>query len=88
MPNVALPAIVLGLPRDVVATAMRAGDDAIRPAAAYSVLAAVVGIVIKSHGSADRQAFAHALARAVDEVKNDVPKRIALKMAELPVHAA
>ena len=46
------------------------------------------GIVIKSHGSADRQAFAHALARAVDEVKNDVPKRIALKMAELPAHAA
>src|SRR3954470_18341708 len=46
------------------------------------------GIVIKSHGSADRQAFAHALARAVDEVKNNVPQRIAQKMAELPAHAA
>jgi glycerol-3-phosphate acyltransferase PlsX len=46
------------------------------------------GIVIKSHGSADRQAFAHALVRAVDEVKNSVPQRIAQKMAELPAHAA
>jgi phosphate acyltransferase len=42
------------------------------------------GIVIKSHGSADVYAFGQALARAVDEVRNDVPRRIALKMAETP----
>jgi phosphate acyltransferase len=40
------------------------------------------GIVIKSHGSANEYAFGQALARAVDEVRNDVPRRIALKMAE------
>jgi glycerol-3-phosphate acyltransferase PlsX len=42
------------------------------------------GIVIKSHGSADAYAFAHALQRAVDEVRNEVPKRIAQKMLQLP----
>ncbi len=41
------------------------------------------GIVIKSHGSADRRAFGHALVRALDEVRNDVPSRIAKRMAEL-----
>jgi glycerol-3-phosphate acyltransferase PlsX len=41
------------------------------------------GIVIKSHGSADRRAFSHALERAVDEVRNDVPSRIAHRVAEL-----
>lgn len=35
------------------------------------------GIVIKSHGSADVYAFGQALARAVEEVKNNVPQRIA-----------
>ena len=42
------------------------------------------GIVIKSHGSADAFAFGQALARAVDEVRNSVPQRIARKMSELP----
>jgi len=42
------------------------------------------GIVIKSHGSADAFAFEQALARAVDEVRNSVPQRIARKMSELP----
>ncbi|TAK82325.1 MAG: phosphate acyltransferase PlsX [Betaproteobacteria bacterium] len=42
------------------------------------------GIVIKSHGSADAYAFGHALQRALDEVKNNVPQRIAARMAELP----
>jgi phosphate acyltransferase len=42
------------------------------------------GIVIKSHGSADVFAFAQALARAVDEVRNSVPQRIAERMAQLP----
>ena len=42
------------------------------------------GIVIKSHGSADVYAFGQALERAVEEVKNSVPQRIAARMAELP----
>jgi len=48
------------------------------------------GIVIKSHGSADVFAFEQALGRAVEEVRNNVPQRIARKMAELPStpHAA
>ncbi len=43
------------------------------------------GIVIKSHGSADAYAFGQALERALEEVENNVPQRIAAKMAELPV---
>ena len=39
------------------------------------------GIVIKSHGGADVHAFRHALQNAVEEVKNDVPQRIAERMA-------
>src|SRR6185503_15730962 len=42
------------------------------------------GIVIKSHGSADVFAFGQALSRAVDEVRNSVPQRIAERMAQLP----
>jgi phosphate acyltransferase len=42
------------------------------------------GIVIKSHGSADVYAFGQALQRALDEVENNVPQRIAAKMAEMP----
>jgi phosphate acyltransferase len=45
------------------------------------------GIVIKSHGSADKRAFGHALERAVDEVRNEVPQRIAKRMAELAPQA-
>lgn len=41
------------------------------------------GIVVKSHGAADTFAFGQALARAVDEVRNNVPQRIAQRMAEL-----
>ena len=41
------------------------------------------GIVIKSHGSADAFAFGQALERAVDEVRNDVPQRIAQRMLQL-----
>jgi phosphate acyltransferase len=39
------------------------------------------GIVIKSHGSADVYAFGQALERAVEEVRNQVPQRIATRMA-------
>ena len=38
------------------------------------------GIVIKSHGSADPYAFRQALVRAVEEVKNNVPQRIAAQI--------
>jgi glycerol-3-phosphate acyltransferase PlsX len=46
------------------------------------------GIVIKSHGSADVFAFGHALERAVDEVRNEVPQRIAQRMLQLQPVAA
>jgi len=46
------------------------------------------GIVIKSHGSADVDAFEQALERALEEVENDVPARIATKMGEMPVTAS
>jgi glycerol-3-phosphate acyltransferase PlsX len=39
------------------------------------------GVVIKSHGSADRYAFAQALGRAAEEVRNDVVRRITERMA-------
>ncbi len=42
------------------------------------------GIVIKSHGSADRYAFGHALERAADEVRNEVLQRIERRMAQAP----
>jgi len=42
------------------------------------------GIVIKSHGSADRYAFGQALGRAVEEVRNEVPQRIERRMAQMP----
>ena len=45
------------------------------------------GIVIKSHGSADRFAFANALERAADEVRNRVPERIEQQIAKLPAEA-
>jgi len=41
------------------------------------------GIVIKSHGSADIFAFEQAIGRAVEEVRNNVPHRIAQRMAQL-----
>jgi glycerol-3-phosphate acyltransferase PlsX len=41
------------------------------------------GIVIKSHGSADAFAFEQAVSRAVDEVRNGVPRRISQRMALL-----
>jgi phosphate acyltransferase len=43
------------------------------------------GIVIKSHGSADVFAFRRALERAVDEVRNNVPQRIATRMSAMQV---
>ena len=39
------------------------------------------GVVVKSHGAADVYAFAQALGRAADEVRNDVVRRITERMA-------
>src|SRR5881392_2330819 len=48
-----------------------------------ATLLGLKGIVIKSHGSADVRAFAHALESALEEVRNNVPQRIADRMAEV-----
>lgn len=44
------------------------------------------GIVIKSHGSADRLSFAHAIEVAIIEVENRVPDRISNRLEELLAH--
>ena len=41
-----------------------------------ATLVGLNGIVIKSHGSADAQAFLHAIETAVVEVENQVPEQI------------
>lgn len=41
------------------------------------------GIVVKSHGSADRVSFAHAIEEAVAEVQKNVPDRIAARLEAL-----
>ncbi|MBI2970519.1 MAG: phosphate acyltransferase PlsX [Gammaproteobacteria bacterium] len=38
------------------------------------------GIVVKSHGSADKVSFAHAIEEAVHEVQKNVPERIASRL--------
>jgi glycerol-3-phosphate acyltransferase PlsX len=43
------------------------------------------GIVVKSHGSADRFAFARAIERAAEEVRNDVLGRISAQIAHAEV---
>ena len=50
-------------------------------------LVGLKGIVIKSHGSADARAFAHALESAVEEVRHNVPQRIAERMSQIMVPA-
>lgn len=52
-----------------------------------ATLVGLKGIVIKSHGSADARAFAHALESAVEEVRNNVPQLIAERMAQIMVPA-
>jgi glycerol-3-phosphate acyltransferase PlsX len=44
------------------------------------------GIVIKSHGSADSHAFRFAIARAVDEVRGGMLRRMSEGVAQLPHH--
>ncbi len=41
------------------------------------------GIVIKSHGSADKISFAHAIEEAIAEVKKNVPEKINARLEEL-----
>src|SRR3954468_16396124 len=48
-----------------------------------ATLVGLKGIVIKSHGSADARAFAHALESAEEEVRHNVPQRIAERMAQI-----
>ena len=69
-----------------VINALRARMDPARYNGA--TLVGLKGIVVKSHGSADKRAFAHALDSALEEVRNDVPQRIAQQMAKLTVAAA
>ena len=52
-----------------------------------ATLVGLKGIVIKSHGSADARAFAHALESAVEEVRHNVPQRIAERMSQIMVPA-
>lgn len=40
------------------------------------------GIVVKSHGSADATGFHFAVARAVQEVRRDLPRRLAVELGE------
>src|SRR4051812_1135107 len=53
-----------------------------------ATLLGLKGIVIKSHGSADVRAFSHALESALEEVRNNVPQRIAGQMEKMAVPAA
>lgn len=46
------------------------------------------GVVVKSHGGADRYAFEHAIEQAAREVRNNVQQRICEKMAHLQKDAA
>jgi glycerol-3-phosphate acyltransferase PlsX len=46
------------------------------------------GIVIKSHGGADKLAFEHAILEAVAEVRNQVPQRIGHELAALAERGA
>ena len=41
------------------------------------------GIVVKSHGSADKLSFAHAIEEAIVEVEKNVPDRISARLEEL-----
>ncbi len=41
------------------------------------------GIVIKSHGSADKISFAHAIEEAMVEVEKDIPNRISKELERL-----
>lgn len=46
------------------------------------------GIVVKSHGGADRVSFAHAIEEAVAEVQKNVPDRIAARLETLLIQDA
>ena len=52
-----------------------------------NLLTKLAGIVIKSHGSADKYAFGFAIERAVDEVRGGMLRRISERVAELSDHS-
>ena len=41
------------------------------------------GIVVKSHGSADKISFAHAISAAIIEVENNIPERISAELEKI-----
>jgi len=47
-----------------------------------------MGVVVKSHGSADMLAFKHALTRAHAEAAHGVLDKIAQRMATMPATAS
>ena len=50
-------------------------------------LLGLYGIVVKSHGSADRYAFGFAIKRAVEEVHGGIQHQISERMQESPHHS-
>ena len=46
-----------------------------------ATLVGLRGVVVKSHGSADAVGFEHAIARAADEVSNDLLRRISSRLS-------
>src|SRR5258708_25247613 len=69
-----------------VINALRARMDPARYNGA--TLLGLKGIVIKSHGSADRRACAHPPDRRLEERRSNVPQRIARQMEKMAVPAA
>ena len=53
-----------------------------------ATLLGLKGVVVKSHGSADRFSFEHAIETALEEVRNNVLKRITDQMQLLTRVAA
>jgi len=78
--------MLAGLMAAPVINALRARMDPAKYNGA--TLLGLKGIVIKSHGSADVRAFSHALESALEEVRNNVPQRIAGQMEKMTVPAA
>ena len=53
-----------------------------------AMLLGLRGIVVKSHGSADRISFGIAISRAADEVRNAVLEKITDRMSAIQENAA
>ena len=79
MPLTGLVADTVNVPAAVAATpALRALKRRLDPRSYNGAsMVGLAGIVIKSHGGADRVAFANAVRVAMTEARNGVPARIA-----------